>query len=435
MKTLGVIAVFALTATLHGQLPFVEDEVKKPEPTPDFGLMPTGSVLRRLKLPRYSKENKLEQVATINQLTIISETELDARDMEIQMLDEKGERVGHAEVKFATINKISKAVKVVDDFHFEHTNYSIDSRGLLFNLQEQRGIFFGPVKTTFKRPVSQVNNFHKTLPSLAAMLILPTSSLIAEPAPPSAEEIAKIESAAQPSKEIDHDEPTDAIIKRNEEQSKAAKEALTDFIKSAAPEIQTIVQNDAPAATADAEKKEPAEEPVKSTASQATITCDGGMFMDAEKGIIVYRKNVNIDAEMVDKKNQRTPFSLDCDDEMKIFLRKKEKAKNKDGKGSIGDIEFSEVKEAIATGNAIVRMKDTKKGGPDLVARAEEVFYDGASQSFILRGGRPSIQQGTQSVKALKEGLTIRVSNEGVVMSGDGNGKNWETKVDLPENQ
>lgn len=437
MIKLNVIALLALAVNLHGQN--TSDSGKEDAPRsgiPSFDLLPNGSILRRVQLPRYRKDNTLQYVIKVNQLTVVSDQEIDGRDVDIKLYNEQGRVESTSTIKFANLNKQTELIRSVENFHFEHPKISIDSAGVLFSLPNRRGILFGPVKTEFKKIKSLVNLTPKPktlIPAMAlsASIALTPSALLAEPAPASNEEIANLEDKAKPSATLDFEESTDTIVKRSKKEALAADEALNKFLAKNQLNKKAQPTNNAP--PTDIEKKE--DQPVQATPpatektkiqSIITATCDGGMFFDAEKGLFVYRDNIKL---------SDASFSLTCSDELKIFLTPKKSTKKKKAEGEISAPAFGDMKEAIATGNIEIRIKDTKKNGPDIIATAEEAIFDRKTESFILRKGFPFVKQGNNSVRALKEGLSIRITQEGIAMDSFGNGNNWETKIEIPKDQ
>ena len=134
-----------------------------------------------------------------------------------------------------------------------------------------------------------------------------TQSLLAAPPPPlTAGEIAAIQDAAASKA------PAAAAA------NAAAHASLDRDIAAAATATKAaaafLVQTDLPPAAASAEPAAARPLDITPAATATVINCEGGMYFDADEGVLVYLKNVTV-------KDPR--FDLSGANELKIFFEKK----------------------------------------------------------------------------------------------------------------
>jgi len=213
--------------------------------------------------------------------------------------------------------------------------------------------------------------------------------------------------------------------------SNQAANTVRDFLSQTA--LTAIAIQDAPAPGAPpsptpegaiAAPSKPLE--VKPGPKDTVVSADDGMFFDAEKGILVYLKNVQLTSP---------DFDLSGANELKIFLGKKEEKKKppvkegapapepvqdekKDDKknaapgilGAAGG--FGDPEKIIATGAVKITQKAVG-GKPPVVASAAVLTYDAKTGEIILNGGYPWVQQGTTFMRAKEPNLYLRIKKDG----------------------
>ncbi len=220
-------------------------------------------------------------------------------------------------------------------------------------------------------------------------------------------------------------------IEADRVRSNGANDTVRNFLAQAA--LSAISIEDAPTPVA----KDPglATEPnvaatkpleVKPSPKDTVISADDGMYFDAEKGLLVYLKNVRLTGP---------DFDLSGANELKVFLGKKEvkkkppvkegepapeppKEEKKDDKkaatpgilGAAGG--FGDPEKIIATGAVKITQKAVA-GKPPVVASAAVLTYDAKTGEIILNGGYPWVQQGATFMRAKEANLYLRIKKDG----------------------
>ncbi len=235
-------------------------------------------------------------------------------------------------------------------------------------------------------------------------------------------------------------------IEADRVRSNGANDTVREFLAQAALAGISIEDAPAPAAKDPGPSTDPVAAPnkpleVKPGANDTLISADDGMYFDAEKGLLVYLKNVRLTGP---------DFDLSGANELKVFLGKKEEKKKipakagepvpapapapapekdekKDEKkvdkkaaapGILGaDGGFGDPEKIVATGAVKITQKAVN-GKPPVVASAAILTYDAKSGQIILTGGYPWVQQGGTFMRSTVANGTLRVEKDGSFVTG-----------------
>lgn len=280
-------------------------------------------------------------------------------------------------------------------------------------------------------------NFQQSHATLATALIgamLPLMASADGPARLTPEERAAIQADAAPVGEGLKAASAGAKeqIEADRVRSNGANGTVRDFLAQAS--LSAISIEDAPASAA--KDPGPATEPmvaatkpldVKTGPKDTLISADDGMFFDAEKGLLVYLKNVRLTGP---------DFDLSGANELKVFLGKKEPKKKEPAKegapapesvkeeekkpekkdaspgilGAAGG--FGDPEKIIATGAVKITQKSVD-GKPPVVASAAVLTYNAKTGEIVLNGGYPWIQQGATFMRAKEPNAYFRIQKDG----------------------
>lgn len=413
--------------------PEEEHSVKSAFPTLD--ILPEGSILRRVRLPRYDKDFVPVSLLTAETLTVLDKERIDGLGITIHLYAKDGSVNARTKMRHAIYNQKRSTLHASEAVLIQGKNYTANGTGLVFDWKHNRGLLFGPVKTKFTRVTpapSSAMHIPRPTASLAGSLValtgMSTSLIAVPPAKLTPAQIAEMEQLSRPiGPQVEsYQRQTRLSLDEDDRLSAKADAAMAPFLKSIG-QASLLVQNtpaekEEPAAPS-AAPKAPAEETLK-------VTCDGGLYFDSDTGILAYLKNVRL---------TEPRFTLSCTDELKVFLdkkqpdekkpgaqpgdnpepakpspaapgqapAKKDEAKKNDGLGNFGDI-----KRIIATGKVRVTRKDDQ--GKLFIATAEQASYDAKSGEMILRGGLPRLQlSANQYLQSNAPGQHIRILGNG----------------------
>ena len=346
---------------------------------PALEILPSGSILKKISIPRYNKNYSPSSLLTADLVEVISDDEIRGSNVAISLYDEAGKIKTRTKLNTVNFDQQTGRITSKENLIFSEGPFTTSSQGLILDWKNHCGFLLGKNQTiiylkvttpmtnpTSNTPPQSVKNNNKT--NKIAATSIATAALIASPTTLSAQDIAEIDKLSQPSttlfiKQLDDTKATLAATAEAEAKIAVIKKELTEQIGTI-PKI-------------DANQPPPAElVPVKGK-EFIKITSDRLMF-DAKKGIFVYYGNVKI---------THPKYSFTCEGELKIILSeaataKKLKAEDK-AKLKPNDL-FDDLSQIIATNNVIVIAKDNK--GRPVTAVTQNLNFNKATGNIILKG-------------------------------------------------
>lgn len=427
-------------------LPCYADESVEPEETADalpaLKILPKGSILSNVRVPRYTADLKPASLLVAERLEVLSEHEVAGNNVEISIFEEDGSFRAHTVLTSVKYNQSTGIIQSSENLTLKGKDIDAAAQGVVLNWEKRQGFLLGKTQTLLylnkaKQMTSSTQEPSSTKPQKRSKIAAAGVALAATtlPTPLTAAQLDSIDKMALPATEQIRkaDQKTEAFVKSYEQSSHFVDSEVQAF-RQAVGEAALVVQNEKPA------------EPIKpeEAAEFVTVASDNGMYFDAEAGHIVYSKNITV---------THPQYTLTCDDELKIILKKTPvtDTKEKDAKNDNSNTEessntqdsaktdeakaddnaktedagpldlnpgssFSGVDKAIATGNVVVKGKDSN--GKPVTARAETAVYSGDG-TIILKGGRPSITQGSNMGKILSDdGYIIIYPNMSIRFQG-----------------
>ena len=177
--------------------------------------------------------------------------------------------------------------------------------------------------------------------------------------------------------------------------SAAATRAASAFL-----EREELLAASPPAAPAPVQQARPLD--VKPGPDDTVINCEGGMYFDADKGLLVYLKNVTV----ADPR-----FTLDGANEIKVFFEKKPAAERQPGDKPVPgglNVRLGDVERVVATGAVHLRQKPD--ANHEAIEAAAAIFtYNFKTGEIVLSGGKPWVKKGGMINRAKQSDQTIRV--------------------------
>lgn len=407
---------------LHAKDP-VAEATKNP-----MALLPEGSVLHGVLLPRYDNNRNLVGDLKAEIMTLISEKEIQGENVLIKFYKPDRTLRGKVQLQKAVFNQSTSKLHADEPVEINTDNLVAKGSGLIYAFQDGKGFLIGPVNTRLSYPEPPATSMRPSANQTAAMLALclaPSLTIASPPAYVSEAELAEIKTAAQTVKpKLDADtEAINATLTSDLTAAQKASDSAHTFVQAA------DLKNIAPAAPAD----EGAPLEVTPGPNDTVIKCEGGMYFDAEAGQLVYLKNVTV----TDPR-----FTLTGADELKIFFAKKdpkkkpapsdkkkeekkepapsepnksetdkkETAKKPEAIGAAAN--FGDVQKLVATGT--VRLVQKGVGGKEAVEASGGILtYDVPKGEIIISQRYPWVKQGNFYARAKQPNLTLRLLNSG----------------------
>ena len=372
---------------------------------PTTSLLPDGSQMHGVLLPRYDENQKLSSLLHAEEMTLVDRETIHGDTVCIEFFDSDETMNGRIDLKQAVFNSAKGSLKATEIVTLSSDQIVAKGDGIWYAFEQGEGFLGGPVETRiFSKKQTTMKSRTSTLRATAmvgAALVQPVlnatppSNAAAAGAAVHADAASKAPAQTKAASETRND------LKSDLEASAAAIANAKAFLEK--QEIQ-VKPGKAPVAP----EAKPFEAPADP--SDTLVTCDGGMYFDADDGVFVYFRNVVV-------KDPR--FDLSGANELKVFLGKKpdEKTqedaskKSADGKG-IG-ARFGDVERIVATGAVRVLQKQPEPGKEPVEASGAIFTYHPKSGNIHLQGGYPWVKQGTSFMRAKEPNLVLRIKKNG----------------------
>ena len=372
-------------------------------------LLPDGSVLKGVLLPRYDKDRKLVGDMKAETMTLIDAERVQGENVLIRFFNPDRSLRGKVKMENVFFDQAKSRIFANEPVEITTDRLVARGGGLVYSLREGEGFLQGPATTWISAPPNATSmNSPLSAAALVALCLAPSPLVALPPAFVSEKELAAIKADSAPAKpEADkRAAATEASFNASVEQGEKLSDAAQAFISTS--EIKNIATQE-PAAEPEAKPLE-----VNPGPDDTLISCDGGMYFDADEGVLVYLKNVKV----TDPR-----FTLSGAQQLKVFFEKKPEKKEVKGKakeqGGMGN--FGDVQKLVAEGAVLIDQKAV--GGKDAVQASGAVLTYGISTGeIIIHGGYPWVKQGTYFARAKQPNLTLRLLTDGS-FSTQGN---WE---------
>ena len=308
-------------------------------------------------LPRYDENHRLTGVLKAVAITLVNDETIAGKQVAIGFFNPDGSQRGHIDLAKAVFNQVKGLLEANEPVTLESDRFNAKGTGLYYAFQQGEGFLAGPATTWIQPPPTETTMNSSPSPLRAASMLgiaLISQAAAVTPAPSISKEIrGNLKADAVPAAP-EHAEAARIArmdLKADLEASAAATAKAKAFLEQAElVSINTSAITPPPA--------KPLE--VEPGPQDTVITCDGGMYFDADAGVFVYLKNVRV----TDPR-----FTLSGANELKVFLEKKpEPAKANDGKNppaakpkdnpGLGiNANFGDVERIVATGAVRILQK------------------------------------------------------------------------------
>ena len=369
-----------------------------------ISLLPNGSELEGVMLPRYDSEHRLSGVLKSRKMTLVTDELIAGENVTIGFFNPDGSQRGQVDLLKALFNQSKGLLEARESVTIRTDRILAQGTRLVYAFAQGEGFLTGPASTRIlPAPTETTMNSSSTpLRSAAVSMLAATAVAAAPPAALSDAEKSAIQADAAPSAPAHAKASREAKeeLRATLDASAAATAAATAFLEQAEIAAGKTGAVPEPAAPLD----------VQPGPGDTLITCDGGMYFDADGGVFVYLKNVRV----ADPR-----FALSGASELKVFLgRKPEKSPEKPAasaeKPAIGlGAKFGDVERIVATGAVRILQKQPEAGKEPVEASGAIFTYHPESGEIVLSGGYPWVKQGTSFMRAKQPNLSLRIQKNG----------------------
>jgi hypothetical protein len=396
-------------------------------------LLPVGSVLKGVLLPRYDKERNLVGDMKAETLTLKPSDQVQGENVRIRFFNPDRTLRGKVEMKNVLFDQAKSRIFANEPVEITTDRLVARGGGLVYSLREGEGFLKGPASTWISAPpptATSMNSSPFSAAAFVALCLAPSPLVALPPAFVSGEELAAIKADAAPAKPEAEKRAaaTEESFRASVEKGEKASAAALGFISTSG--IKNVAAEE-PAAEA-----KPLE--VKPGPDDTLITCEGGMYFDADEGVLVYLKNVKVTdprfklsgaqqlkvffEKKPEKKEAKQDAKQDVKQEAKEDVKQDAKKEvKKDAKEPAGIGNFGDVQKIVAEGAVLIDQKGVD-GKEPVQASGRILTYDIPAGEIIIHGGYPWVKQGAYFARAKEPNLTLRLLNSGS-FSTEGN---WE---------
>jgi len=412
-----------------------QDEPKKK--TAATTLLPEGSQLHGVVIPRHNKERRLVNSLMAEVVTLVNDEIIAGSKVTIDFYDNQGERNARIKLREATFNQNVGMLHATETVTMDADTFKARGTGLHYAIRRGQGLLMGPAVTWIYNQSPQTAMKPKTssLIGAAGIAIVANTGANAEVTGnlsgdgPGATAPVKINTVSP--------NPISEARAEAEKQLKDAVEAssITDAeVKQFTEEIPLDYEK-----LTGSKTTPPPTEPLDFTPGpeHTVVNCEGGMYFDSEKGQLVYMKNVRVTDPQ---------YILTGADVLRIYMAKKPEPKkpggatdkpkpedkkpgdkkpgDKDKKGPVPAMggNFDSVEKIVANGAVRILQKAVEKGKQPVEASGALFTYNPVTGDILLSGGYPWVKQGDFFARAKEPNLTLRMKKDGSFVTEG----NWE---------
>ena len=372
---------------------------------PTTSLLPDGSQMHGVLLPQYDEKQKLSSLLHAEEMTLVSREMIQGESVCIEFFDSDETMNGRIDLKQAVFNSAKGSLKATEIVTLSSDQIIAKGDGLWYAFEQGEGFLGGPVDTRiFSKKQTTMKSRTTTLRATAmvgAALAQPALNAAPPPSAPAERTAVHADAVSKAPAQSKAASETRSDLKTDLEASAAATARAKAFLEK--QEIQ--VKTGAAPVTPEAKPFEAPADP-----NDTLVTCDGGMYFDADDGVFVYLRNVVV-------KDPR--FDLSGANELKVFLGKKpdektrENASQKSADGKGVGARFGDVERIVATGAVRVLQKQIEPGKLPVEASGAIFTYHPKTGNIHLQGGYPWVKQGTSFMRAKEPNLILRIKKDG----------------------
>lgn len=394
-----------------------DESIKKTKQRmPALELLPAGSILKKISIPRYNKDYTPSSLLTADQLEVISKEEIQGTHVGISLYDAKGNIKTCSVLNSVNYNQATGLLTSKENLTFSGGTFTASSQGLTLDWENQRGFLLGKNQTLIyiKQSIIMKNSNPQPLKASSKAKSLATTAAVAviasSPSFLSAQDLAQIDQVSKPSTEL---------LIQQLDQTKASLAATVAAEAKIATIRKELTEKLGAVPSIDITQPVPLELLPTKGKQFIRITSDQLLF-DAKKGIFVYYGNVRI---------THPKYTFSCDGELKIILSEAATSKKlkpeERAKLKPNDL-FDDVSQVIATKNVIVQGKDNK--GRPVNAVTQNLTFTKTTGDIILKGKGSRITTADGQLKVVTNNGYLKLDQN---FNASGQGTN--TVLSVPE--
>jgi hypothetical protein len=130
------------------------EETSMPELSPErnlptMSLLPAGSILKKVVIPRYDKDKKLTAVLRSDEMTIIDNETVDGRLVKLEFFHPDRTQRGRIDLEMARYDQTKGMLTSQKPVDIVSSDFTAHGNGLIYSQKQSQGFLTGPVQTRF----------------------------------------------------------------------------------------------------------------------------------------------------------------------------------------------------------------------------------------------------------------------------------------------
>lgn len=144
----------SLSILLIPSLLLAEESSIAPELAPDrnlpgVSLLPAGSVLKKVLIPRYDKAKKLTAVLRSEEMTVIDQQTVEGKFVKLEFFHPDRTLRGRIDLELARYDQRKGMLESSKPVDIVSSDFTAHGSGLTFSQNQSKGFLSGPVQTRF----------------------------------------------------------------------------------------------------------------------------------------------------------------------------------------------------------------------------------------------------------------------------------------------
>ncbi|MCP5532529.1 MAG: hypothetical protein H7A48_05100 [Akkermansiaceae bacterium] len=376
-----------------------------------ISLLPDGSQLHRVMLPRYDEASRLVGVLHARKMTLVNSETISGDGIRVEFYQKDGSPRGQVDLANAVFRQDTGILSAEENVTLSSDRLFARGSAIDYSFDDGEGFLHGPVTTWIRPEPETAMHRPADLPGraiLAGLAVLSQPLVAVPPTLPDETESAAIADDAKSSASV-----VAAGTKNARADLIATLDASAEATRAARDFLEKSGNANNPAGPPIAAPVKPLD--VNPGPEDTVVRSDGGMYFDPDEGVFVFLGNVRVEDPR---------FQLSGANELKIFVETEEKKPEtkKEGNGLGIEAKFGKVERIVATGAVRILQRGTEGGKQPVEASGALFVYRPETGVIDISGGYPWVKQGTSYLRAKQPNLHLRIHKDGrAVTEGD-----WE---------
>lgn len=142
---LSILLIVPLAAAEETTLP----ELAQDRSLPAVSLLPAGSILKKVLIPRYDKAKKLTAVLRSEEMTVVDNQTVEGKSVRIEFFHPDRSQRGRIELEMARFDQKKGILQSSKPVDIVSSDFTAHGSGLTYAQKQSQGFISGPVQTRF----------------------------------------------------------------------------------------------------------------------------------------------------------------------------------------------------------------------------------------------------------------------------------------------